>query len=125
MYDREQYLIEQEMYLDELSHLFVKHNQHPDKKIVSDCVKRAISFASGKDYKVVASELNKLKKFTRTSKYNMAKNYEYYLLHELDAKKIIRLPQYKSFRFCTRQPKRHLCYDNKKTYNSCKRWKTL
>ena len=105
MYDREQYLIEQEMYLDELSHLFVKHNQHPDKKIVSDCVKRAISFASGKDYKVVSSELNKLKKFTKTTTYNMPKNYEYYLLHELDAKKLSGYHNIKVLDFAQDEPK--------------------
>lgn len=55
------------------------NNPHPKGKIVGDCVKRAITLATGKDYMEVQRELNRCKKITGCSTFNENKNYKYYL----------------------------------------------
>lgn len=58
---------------------FIYNNPHPKGKKVGDCVKRAITIATGKDYMDVQRELNKLKKTTGCQKFNDTKNFKYYL----------------------------------------------
>lgn len=41
---------------------YVFSNPHPEGKIVSDCVKRAVCLTSGKDYKEICKELNRIKR---------------------------------------------------------------
>ena len=63
-------------------------NLHPDGKRVGDCVKRAISGATGKDYNEVKIELNRTKKITGCSKFNDDKNWKYYVEHNLNGTKL-------------------------------------
>lgn len=68
--------------------LFKYNNPHPKGKRVGDCVKRAITLASGKDYMEVQRDLNKFKKITKSSVFNDPKNYKYYIENILNGKKI-------------------------------------
>lgn len=42
--------------------MYIFYNPHPEQKLVGDCVKRAFTKATGKDYRQVKIELNRLKK---------------------------------------------------------------
>lgn len=63
-------------------------NAHPKGLSVGDCVKRAITKATGKNYMEVQRELNECKKVTGCSKFNEKKNWKYYLEKKLGAIKI-------------------------------------
>lgn len=86
------------------------NNPHPKQKKVGDCVKRAITIATGKDYMEVQRDLNRLKKITGCEKFNDNENYKYYIEKVLNAKKIS-FPAQKGFsrmngyRFCEAFPK--------------------
>ena len=54
-------------------------NPHPDKKIVNDCVKRAICLAEGRDYKDAKNDLNRLKRELGLKKFNSNENWKTYL----------------------------------------------
>lgn len=45
-------------------------NPHPQHKIVRDCVKRAITHATSRDYQDVSRELNRIKREMNALKYN-------------------------------------------------------
>jgi len=49
---------------------FIKYNAHPKKMIVNDCVKRALSFATGIDYMEMARYLNKIKREVNAKEFN-------------------------------------------------------
>ena len=63
-------------------------NAHPKGLIVRDCVKRAITKATGIDYMEVSRELNRLKKVTRTPKFNERRNCNKYVETILGGKKL-------------------------------------
>ena len=63
-------------------------NVHPKGLRVKDCVKRAITKATGKDYMEVQRELNKCKKITGCKDFNDNKNWKYYVEEVLGAIKI-------------------------------------
>lgn len=67
---------------------FKFNNPHPKGLLVRDCVKRAITLATGKDYKQVQLDLNRLKKVTYSNKFNDNKNYKYYIEKILHAEKL-------------------------------------
>lgn len=67
---------------------FQYSNPHPQGKIVKDCAKRAITLATGKDYKEVQRELNRTKAITHCDIYNRPKNIKYYIEHVLKCRKI-------------------------------------
>lgn len=46
------------------------YNPHPQEKLVGDCVKRALTKASGKTYQEVSNELNRIKREIGASAYN-------------------------------------------------------
>lgn len=54
-------------------------NPHPDGKLVSDCVKRAICLAEGRDYRDVKNDLNRLKRELGLKKFNSNENWKTYL----------------------------------------------
>ena len=54
-------------------------NVHPKGLFVKDCVKRALTFATGKPYEEVSLELNRLKKKTKCKKFNDNKNWKEYI----------------------------------------------
>ena len=58
---------------------FVYCNVHPKGLRVGDCVKRAITKTSGKDYMEVQRELNRYKKKTGTTKFNSRDNWVAYI----------------------------------------------
>ena len=64
------------------------YNAHPKGLRTGDCVKRAISKATGKDYMEVQRELNRCKKITYCSKYNENRNWKYYLEEKIGCLKI-------------------------------------
>ena len=67
---------------------FIYNNPHPKGKSVGDCVKRAITIATGKDYMEVQRELNRLKKITGCQKFNERGNFKYYIEKILKCNKI-------------------------------------
>lgn len=85
-------------------------NPHPQNKIVNDCVKRAITKASGRDYKEIALCLNRYKKVTGAPKFNSKENAVRYIEKEMQG---IRMtfpvkagqPRMNGERFCKRYPK--------------------
>ena len=68
--------------------MFKYSNPHPLGKLVKDCVKRAITLATEKDYMEVQRELNRLKKITKCTAFNDVKNYKYYIEKILKCNKI-------------------------------------
>lgn len=52
---------------------YVFSNPHPDGKLVSDCVKRAICLASGMDYKETCRLLNRIKREIGEKDFNTKK----------------------------------------------------
>ena len=67
---------------------FCYNNPHPQGKIVKDCVKRAITLATGRDYRDISLELNRIKKITGCEKFNNPKNTKYYIENVLGGKKL-------------------------------------
>jgi hypothetical protein len=63
-------------------------NAHPKGLRVKDCVKRAITKATGNDYMEVQRKLNECKKITGCNKFNDNKNWKYYVEEVLGAIKI-------------------------------------
>ena len=85
-------------------------NVHPKGLRVCDCVKRAITTATGMDYMEVQRELNRCKKITGCVKFNDNKNWKYYVEKELKTKKlsfqaIQGQPRMNGERFCKAFPK--------------------
>lgn len=74
-------------------------NVHPKGLRVGDCVKRAITKVTDKDYMEVQRELNRYKKKTGTSKFNNRDNWSPYLEEELGAIPIKMTPQKGQRRF--------------------------
>lgn len=68
--------------------MFKYFNANPKGLKVGDCVKRAITKATGKDYMEVQRELNRCKKITGCAKFNNNKNWKYYLEEVLGTIKI-------------------------------------
>ena len=68
--------------------MFEYYNPHPEGKLVKDCVKRAITKATGLDYEIVARQLNRYRKVTGAEKFNSNKNWKPYVEKELQAKKL-------------------------------------
>ena len=85
-------------------------NVHPQGKLVGDCVKRAITKATGMDYHEVQLELNRHKKVTGAKTFNEDKNWKSYVANVLDGK-WISFPAHKGLarmngeRFCKAFPK--------------------
>jgi hypothetical protein len=79
MFDYNEYLLEQESYLEQNAKLFTYTNPHPNNKVVGDCVKRAIALCGDKDYNETSLELNRYKKFTKSKTYNERKNWVSYI----------------------------------------------
>ena len=63
-------------------------NAHPKGKIVGDCVKRAITKATGMDYMEVQRQLNRYKKVTGASSYNTDYNPHKYVENVLHGVKL-------------------------------------
>lgn len=63
---------------------FKRVNPHPEGKNVRDCVKRAITLATGKPYKEVALELNRHKKLTGADNFNDNTNWKSYVKNVLN-----------------------------------------
>ena len=59
--------------------MFEYYNAHPQGKNVNDCVKRAITIASGMSYDDVTRGLNRYKKISGASVYNDRKNCDAYV----------------------------------------------
>lgn len=68
--------------------MFKFYNPHPQGKFVDDCVKRAITKATGKDYLEVQRELNRYKKVTKAKEFNENKNWKPYVEKVLGGVKI-------------------------------------
>jgi len=58
---------------------YIYTNPHPKNKTVGDCVKRAFTLATGKDYMDIQRELNALKKETGDAKFNGNKNWREFI----------------------------------------------
>lgn len=62
---------------------FKRVNPHPQKKLVGDCVKRAICLASGINYHDIAIMLNRYRKTSQTAKFNSRENWKGFIVHIL------------------------------------------
>lgn len=86
-------------------------NPHPQGKRVGDCVKRAITIASGKDYNEVKRELNRYKRKTGAEVFNeWHKNVEPYIKEVLGGVKmsfpaVKGKPRMNGWKFCEQYPK--------------------
>jgi len=78
-FDYYEYLLYEKDYHYENPDIFLYVNPHPDKKLVGDCVKRAITICSHMDYRDVQIELNRYKKITNAKKFNDNKNWLPYI----------------------------------------------
>ena len=127
--------------------MFICYNAHPKQKLVEDCAKRAISKASGKDYREISSALNRHKKITGAQRFNSNNNWPSFIEQVLHGKKMS-FPAIKGStritgnEFCKKYPKgkyilrmaRHLtaCVDGN-IYDTwdctdkcvCKAWKLM
>jgi hypothetical protein len=88
MFNYEEYLLEQQQYLEQNIDIYQYHNPHPDNKDVGDCVKRAITICSGLEYQTVQKELNRYKKITNAKKFSENKNWLPYVEKVLKWKKL-------------------------------------
>lgn len=59
--------------------MYQYNNPHPQGKRTTDCLKRAITLATGKPYLKVKKELNDLKKITGCKAFNENKNWKEYV----------------------------------------------
>lgn len=51
-------------------------NVHSNQKLVNDCAKRSITLLTGKSYQEISLSLNRLKKETKSKKFNSNKNWK-------------------------------------------------
>lgn len=58
---------------------WVYYNPHPQDKLVGDCVKRALTAATGMDYRDVKIELNRIKRELNEDSFNSKRVYETFL----------------------------------------------
>ena len=68
--------------------MFIYYNAHPKQKLVGDCVKRALSKASGKDYREISIALNRYKKSTGAQRFNSNNNWPSFIEQALHGKKM-------------------------------------
>ena len=68
--------------------MYIYHNAHPKGLRVGDCVKRAITKATGLDYDEVTRELNRFKKITGAKSFNSDRNCYDYVEKVLKRKKL-------------------------------------
>lgn len=85
-------------------------NAHPQGKLVGDCVKRAITKATGMDYHEVQLELNRHKRITGAKTFNEDKNWKSYVENVLNGVKLsfpakAGQPRMNGDRFCKAYPK--------------------
>lgn len=90
--------------------MFKYENVNPKGKLVRDCVKRAITKATGKSYEEVSLELNRYKKITKCEKFNDNKNWKAYVENVLNGKKlsfpaIAGEPRMNGYEFCKKYNK--------------------
>lgn len=90
--------------------MYVFYNPHPQQKIVGDCVKRAITKASGKTYQEVSNELNRVKRAQGARAYNSNSVWREYIEKHLYGKKMSfpaekGKPRMNGARFCKAYPK--------------------
>ena len=104
MFDYNEYLIEQEHYLQQNEHLFRYTNPHPNDKSVGDCVKRAITLCSNQPYETVALELNRYKKVTKAKNYNERGNWVPYIEKVLHWQKLNGYQNVKVCEFAKQKP---------------------
>jgi len=71
-----------------LGFMYRYYSPHPGGKCVPDCVKRAITKATGLDYTIVARQLNRYKKVTGAKHFNSNNNWKPYVEKELRATKL-------------------------------------
>lgn len=71
-----------------MNNYFVFENVHPQGKLVGDCVKRAITKATGMQYDEVKRQLNRYKKISGADKFNEKKNCYAYVENILHGIKI-------------------------------------
>ncbi len=63
----------------EIDDEYVFCNPHPQGKLVNDCVKRAITIASGRNYRDIKIELNRFKQVTGAKVFNERNNWRKYI----------------------------------------------
>ena len=85
-------------------------NVHPQGKLVGDCVKRAITKATGMNYHEVQLELNRHKRVTGAKTFNEDKNWKSYVENVLNGVKLsfpakAGQPRMNGERFCKAYPK--------------------
>lgn len=89
--------------------MFMYYNAHPKNLLVGDCVKRAITVATGMDYMEVQRELNRYKKITGAKDFNSDYNPHKYVENVLHGVKLSfpaqkGKPRMNGERFCKQYP---------------------
>lgn len=84
-------------------------NVHPKKKLVADCVKRALTLATKLDYMDVQRELNRIKREKKASAANLRPVYEQFINSHSGEKMwfpaVKGMPRMNGEEFCKRFPK--------------------
>ena len=85
-------------------------NPHPKGKLVNDCVKRALTLATGKSYQEISLALNRYKKITNSKSFNSRKNVKEFIEKELGYKKlsfpaVAGMPRMNGYIFTKKYPK--------------------
>lgn len=104
-FDYARYLEEEKRYINQNYDLFVFNNPHPKGCLVGDCVKRAITIATGIDYREVSLELNRYKKETGSKRFNDQNNWKKFVNKKLKLTKVTGWTWTKLGEFCKQNPK--------------------
>ena len=87
-FDYEEYKEQERVYKEDNAHIYSFYNPHPKGLLTGDCVKRALTRASGKDYHQIQLDLNRLKKITKSKAFNDNKNWLHYVEKDLHGTKL-------------------------------------
>src|SRR5690554_3602638 len=90
---------------NKLTEIYQYYNPHPRKKLVGDCVKRAITKAYNMDYMEVQRGLNRYKTTSKASVYNERRNWIPYIERELNALNIKGYNNMRVWDFARKHPK--------------------
>ena len=98
--------------------MYKYYNANPRGLSTDDCVKRAISVATGMEYKNVQLELNRYKRVTGAESFNSDYNPHRYVEDVLNAKKIT-VKKMTAGEFCRKYPKGRYILDMESHWSAC------
>lgn len=99
--------------------MFKFYNAHPAGRNTGDCVKRAITVATGMDYRQVERELNRYKKVTGATQYNSGNNPDRYTREVLKAEKMPQPSDMTVGQFVEEHPRGRFILDLEEHWSCC------